>query len=386
MATINYASREICCKIVYYGAGFCGKTVSLNYIYKSVPAQYRGELISLATEQDRTLFFDFLALELGSVGGFDTKFQLYTVPGQVFYDATRKLVLRGVDGIVFVVDSQRTRLDENLRSFENLKQNLAEYGYDLAQIPWVIQYNKRDLPDIVSVKELEAEINQDKVASFESVAITGEGVREALKAVAGMVLKRIGSIAQVPQESMAQRDRVAVEAAGRGGTQREAVGGATGRVAAAEQGQVSKARFVAPKRLSPLDPPRRLGSFSVRQKCDLRWGGIRVGSASLEFSDRSNIDGKGSYQLSGTLKIFGLLRRYWLKLLAYRGEEKFTSQDGEEVYFAFSVEMAEEKPDRTPIALWMKNSRERTFHARCGVMGRALLISPEGKRHILKQQ
>jgi signal recognition particle receptor subunit beta len=392
MATVNYASREICCKIVYYGAGFCGKTVSLQYIHKSVPEQYRGELISLATEQDRTLFFDFLPLEVGSVGGFDTKFQLYTVPGQVFYNATRKLVLRGVDGIVFVVDSQRTRFRDNLESLDNLKENLADYGYEIGKIPWVIQYNKRDLPDIVPIAELEAEINKDSVASFETVAITGKGVKETLKAIAGKVLSHIGSLAQAQEGFAAPRGAATIPVAGKEETRpvASAAGVASPRVvpeaSGGQPGLQVGARFVAPRRLAAGDAARRFGSFSTRQKCDVRWAGIRIGSALLEFNDRSNFDGKGTFQLSGTIRILGLLRKYWLKLLAYRGEEKFFSESGENIYFVFSTAPAGVEPERTPVAVWVKNSREQTFYVRCGGAGGEVLISPQGRRHILKQR
>src|SRR5712664_1845333 len=150
MTFINYASREINCKIVYYGPGLCGKTTNLQHIFESTAPQARGKLISLATETDRTLFFDFMPLELGTVRGFKTRFHLYTVPGQVFYDASRKLILKGVDGVVFVADSQVERMEANLESFDNLRVNLAEQGYDLDRVPFVVQYNKRDLPNVVS--------------------------------------------------------------------------------------------------------------------------------------------------------------------------------------------------------------------------------------------
>ncbi len=188
MSFINYASREINCKIVYYGPGLCGKTTNLQFIYNKTAEESKGKMISLATETERTLFFDFLPLALGEIRGFKTRFHLYTVPGQVFYDASRKLILKGVDGVVFVADSQEERFDANIESMENLRDNLEEQGFDLDKIPFVIQYNKRDLPNISSVKELSDLLNPRQVPELEGCAMTGEGVFETLKAVAKLVL------------------------------------------------------------------------------------------------------------------------------------------------------------------------------------------------------
>jgi len=188
MSFINYASREINCKIVYYGPGLCGKTTNLQYVYQKTAPDAKGKMISLATETERTLFFDFLPLALGEIRGFKTRFHLYTVPGQVFYDASRKLILKGVDGVVFVADSQEERLDANIESLENLKINLEEQGYQLEKLPFIMQYNKRDLPNVSSVDEMRTLLNPSGVPEFEACATTGEGVFETLKAVAKQIL------------------------------------------------------------------------------------------------------------------------------------------------------------------------------------------------------
>ncbi len=192
MAFINYSAREINCKLVYYGPGLCGKTTNLKYIYEKTAADAKGKMISLATETERTLFFDFLPLALGEIRGFKTRFHLYTVPGQVFYDASRKLILKGVDGVVFVADSQEERFEANIESLENLKANLREQGYDFDKIPLVLQYNKRDLPNAVSVEELRNSLNPTgKLPDFEAAAQSGKGVFETLKALARLVLQEL---------------------------------------------------------------------------------------------------------------------------------------------------------------------------------------------------
>lgn len=188
MTFINYVAREINCKIVYYGPGLGGKTTNLQYLYDITNAENKGKLISLATETERTLFFDFLPLNLGQIRGLRTRFHLYTVPGQVFYDASRKLILRGVDGVVFVADSQEERLDANLESLSNLEQNLKEHGFDLPKIPYVLQLNKRDLPNAMPVEQLTKLLLVKGEPVFEAVAPRGTGVLETLKAVARQVL------------------------------------------------------------------------------------------------------------------------------------------------------------------------------------------------------
>ena len=191
MSLINYSSREINCKVVYYGPGLGGKTTNIQYVYEKLAPETKGKLVTLATEMDRTLFFDFLPLELGEVKGFKTRFHLYTVPGQVYYNASRKLILRGVDGIVFVADSSEARFDANIEALYNLHDNLKEYDLSLDEIPFVIQWNKRDMPDAIPVDELNKELNPEGYENFEAVAVNGVGVFDTLKCVAKMVLRQL---------------------------------------------------------------------------------------------------------------------------------------------------------------------------------------------------
>jgi mutual gliding-motility protein MglA len=224
MSMINYASREINCKLVYYGPGLGGKTTNLEHVYNKVAPSSRGKMISLATETERTLFFDFLPVDLGTIRGFKVKFHLYTVPGQVYYNASRKLILKGVDGVVFVADSQIERMDANIESMQNLYENMQQHGYDVTRIPFAIQYNKRDLPNAAPIAELQAALNPgwpvtepskqrvtpdpyheseflirqengqwiERAPYFEAVALTGEGVFDTLKAISKNVVKTLG--------------------------------------------------------------------------------------------------------------------------------------------------------------------------------------------------
>ena len=191
MSFINYSSREINCKIVYYGPGLCGKTTNLQYIYAKTSPDAKGKMISLATETERTLFFDFLPLSLGEIRGFKTRFHLYTVPGQVFYDASRKLILKGVDGVVFVADSQEARMEANSESLLNLDKNLKEQGYELKTVPLVLQLNKRDLPTALPADDMYRQLNFKGEPTFEAVAMNGTGVFDTLKAVAKLVLTEL---------------------------------------------------------------------------------------------------------------------------------------------------------------------------------------------------
>lgn len=191
MSFVNYHTKEINCKIVYYGPGLGGKTTNIQYIYQKTSSQNKGQMITLNTENERTLFFDFLPLDLGEIRGFKTRFHLYTVPGQVFYEASRKLILRGVDGLVFVADSQVERMEANIESYQGLERNLAEQGYDISKVPVIMQWNKRDLPNIVPTEDLQYQLNKRKFPAFEAVATTGQGVFETLKMVSKSVLLNI---------------------------------------------------------------------------------------------------------------------------------------------------------------------------------------------------
>lgn len=191
MVQINFALKEVNCKVVFYGPGMSGKTTNLEIVHQKAPEENKGELTSISTDGDRTLFFDFMPLDLGNVAGMRTKFQLYTVPGQVYYNSTRKLVLQGVDGVIFVADSDPEKMDENIESYANLIENLAEYGKDVRELPHVIQYNKRDLPSAMPVAEIDSRLNKFGVPAFEAIAYTGEGVFPTLKTLAAMVLESI---------------------------------------------------------------------------------------------------------------------------------------------------------------------------------------------------
>jgi len=214
MVQINFALKEVNCKVVFYGPGMSGKTTNLEIVHQKAPEENKGELTSISTDGDRTLFFDFMPLDLGNVAGMRTKFQLYTVPGQVYYNATRKLVLQGVDGVIFVADSDPEKIDENIESYANLIENLTEYGKDIRELPHVIQYNKRDLPNAMPVAELDKRLNKFGVPTFEAVAYTGEGVFPTLKTLAAMVLESIDKIdGRNPRKSVGAKAPAAAAAA-----------------------------------------------------------------------------------------------------------------------------------------------------------------------------
>ncbi len=211
MVSINYATREVSCKIVYYGPGLSGKTTNLQYVHQKVPSNTKGKLISLATDADRTLYFDFLPINIGSINGFAAKFQLYTVPGQVYYNATRKLVLRGVDGLVFVADSQPDKMDENIESLNNLKENLAEYGYSLEDVPIAIQYNKQDLPNVMTSEQMRPVLNPHGWPEFEASATEGFGVFDTLKCILKLVLDKAKTGGTAPKTTAAAPETPAAQ-------------------------------------------------------------------------------------------------------------------------------------------------------------------------------
>jgi mutual gliding-motility protein MglA len=198
MSLVNYSTKEITCKIVYYGPGRSGKTTNLQYVHTCVPDERKGQMVSLATETDRTLFFDFLPLDLGSISGFRTRLQLYTVPGQVYYNATRKLVLRGADGVVFIADSQAGQLEDNLESLRNLQENLLEQGLDIRELPIVMQYNKRDLPGVLPVELLDDRLNFRGIPSYAAAAVSGEGVFDTLRGISELVLRSLSRKFRAP--------------------------------------------------------------------------------------------------------------------------------------------------------------------------------------------
>jgi signal recognition particle receptor subunit beta len=245
MVQINFARKEVNCKIVYYGCGLSGKTTNLEVVHEKAPADRKGELTSIATEGDRTLFFDFMPLELGKVGGMNTKFQLYTVPGQVYYNATRKLVLQGADGVIFVVDSQAEKLQENKDSWQNLVENLREQGLDIKKIPLVIQYNKRDLPSAMPIEVLEREINVLGSPYFEAIAVTGEGVFPTLKKLSSMVL-----------DSLNKQYGVGGKVGAAAPPPREAVGARSSEIKKVESGELAK----------PREPPKEREAADGREK------------------------------------------------------------------------------------------------------------------------
>ena len=227
MVQINFALKEVNCKVVFYGPGMSGKTTNLEIVHQKAPEEHKGELTSISTDGDRTLFFDFMPLDLGKIAGMQTKFQLYTVPGQVYYNSTRKLVLQGVDGVIFIADSNPDKMAENIESYENLIENLTEYGKDIRELPHVIQYNKRDWPNALSVEEMDRQLNKFGVPTFEAVANTGEGVFPTLKTLAGMVLQSINKSEKGGSAGRAPAPRPAPAPAVQAAPQRAPAGTAT---------------------------------------------------------------------------------------------------------------------------------------------------------------
>ena len=352
MATLNYAFKELSCKIVYYGCGLCGKTTNLIHIHKTVPQKFRGDLVSLATEQDRTLFFDFLPLDLGEVKGFKTKFQLYTVPGQVYYNATRKLVLRGVDGLVFVADSQRDRLQENIDSLENLKQNLEEYGYhlqngpdDVEGVPWVLQYDKRDMPQVSTMEELNKVLNSGKVPVYEAVAVNGQGVKDTLKGISSLVIKKlnkdttsgIASEKPAPSASTSKSGPPApakVAAPAVKDDEYEPMDENEDELASASSpAKPEEKKGGIPKLPNPTSTPPQQAkaaapaksqdeapTLNVIHKCGARVLGMGLGSANLTLANLAGGDAN-QYQITGKVSFLGIFGSTWSRKLRYRGME-----------------------------------------------------------------
>ena len=356
MPNINQAFREIVCKIVYYGPGLGGKTTNLQVVHGNIPDDYRGNLVSLATEQDRTLFFDFLPVDVGEVKGYKTKFQLYTVPGQVFYNATRKLVLRDVDGVVFVADSQENRYQDSIDSFRNLNDNLRELGLEPDQVPLVLQYNKRDLPGVVSLEKLEETFNpQGKLRSFEAVAIEGTGIRETLREVCSQVLQRLKTQARIESDEDLVESRL--------------LGGAPGKPSPGTT-QPAGATSAAP-RAQRVGPP-----VETEQTCKVTWRGIGIGTGSVTISSMLNDLGDTEYTLSSNHRVLGL-RRHFVRTLKYIGEERFKVGLTEVEHHVLQDSGTSER--HVPISAYVaKSGAVRVYLAYQGVLGE-IRFGPQGE-------
>ncbi len=404
MATLNYAFKELSCKIVYYGCGLCGKTTNLIHIHKTVPQKFRGELVSLATEQDRTLFFDFLPLDLGEVKGFKTKFQLYTVPGQVYYNATRKLVLRGVDGLVFVADSQRDRYQENIDSLENLRLNLAEYGYRLAEgpndfegIPWVIQYNKRDMPQISSIEEMEKVVNVFNVPKYESVAVSGQGVKDTLKGISSLVIKKLNAETSPTSAEMSEAKKQEKRPApAKPSAPSQPAGPPAPAAQAPQQPQAPQAAAAAPAPAQPAaqqahtpgsaakeapaaarERPGGAPTLSVVQRCKARWRGLGLGSANLTLANLSG-DDSSMYQLTGKLSFLGVFKSTWSRKLRYLGKEERAVDRGSAKFHRF-----DSADDAWPeLEVLVRDDFDKSLYVNyLGKMGQVQIIPP-GKKPV----
>ncbi len=387
MATLNYAFKEISCKIVYYGCGLCGKTTNLIHVHKTVPGKFRGELVSLATEQDRTLFFDFLPLDLGEVKGFKTKFQLYTVPGQVYYNATRKLVLRGVDGLVFVVDSQKDRLQENLESFENLRQNLAEYGYKLQEskdddegIPWVLQLNKRDMPQISTDAEVIEALKLPGGANVvEAVAVNGTGVKETLKSISSLVIQKLnkggGALAGTGRPSS---DSSAPKAAAPGPVAAApAAAPPAAQPTPAPAAQPARPAAVAAAPAPAAAPPPAAAApaaIEVTQKCGAVWRGMKTGGGELKLIQIGMTD---EYQLTGVLSFVGVSKRSFSKKLVRRGLDART-YEGQEVEFLVFESAGDQ--DGPPLSVLVQNGEGNAMYFSYSSFWGEVSVLPEGRK------
>lgn len=382
MATLNYAFKEISCKIVYYGCGLCGKTTNLIHVHKTVPGKFRGDLVSLATEQDRTLFFDFLPLDLGEVKGFKTKFQLYTVPGQVYYNATRKLVLRGVDGLVFVADSQKDRVQENVESFNNLRENLQEYGYKLKEddsdtegIPWILQLNKRDMPQIIGPEEMAEALGvSTQVPMIDAVAVNGTGVRETLKAISGLVIKRLNtsggalassSPAPAAAPAKPKTDTSATPAAA---SKDEFSAGKQQKIEEKQKPQKPQKPIVPEPEPEPVKPE----PLFLTQECIGLWRGIKSGNGSITFNEKE--DGT-HYELSGSVSFLLGKREFNQQLQVVQVMTK--PYDGQEIDFTILKSAEGQKPQ---IEAHLARDQRMVFLQYNGFLGQIQLLPIDKKQ------
>jgi signal recognition particle receptor subunit beta len=351
MPTINYSFKEIVCKIVYYGPGLGGKTTNLQFVHTNVPQRHRGELVSLATEQDRTLFFDYLPLDIGDVKGFKTKFQLYTVPGQVFYNQTRKLVLRGVDGIAFIADSQRSRHKENVNSLENLRENLSEYGLELESIPFVMQYNKRDMPDAMPIDELRKDLNPNmQWPDFEAIAPDGSGVRETLRELCSQVLKKLNATANIVSDE-------------------QEVGERLGLIPDSESSTIESPIPMdsAAKNAPPLE---------ITQDSRVLWNGIGLGSGTISLTTIKNDKGFNEYSLSSNHKVLGL-KRSLLRSLKYVGEDRRQVNGIETVYHVLRDTSGSR--EASPITAFVEKQGYPKLYLIYAGLGGDMKIGPKGE-------
>ncbi len=386
MANINYAFKEVSCKIVYYGPGLCGKTTNLQIIHKTIPPKFRGDLVSLATEQDRTLFFDFLPLDLGEVKGFKTKFQLYTVPGQVYYRATRRLVLKGADGVVFVADSGPDRMEENRESLEDLRNDLESYGLSLETMPYVIQYNKRDLPDAIPLDQMEALLNPDHVPSFEAVAVNGVGVKETLKAIAALVIRRITEAAETKTSPVSELERRAAAAAGRSG-QVQAAGGSPGAVPPAvppAAPEVPSSQILRPVAApGPSRVERRaegdVPDLHILQRCDLHWLGLRVGSAVVEIARQDSSQESAPYLLTCQLMVLKVFRSTWKCPLVWSNEVNRVVNHHTVPFYELREKESDAGRNHSAV-VWVKKSFDKTCFVAYRAAAGEVHLTPSGRK------
>lgn len=356
MPTINYAFREIVCKIVFYGPGLGGKTTNLQFVHTNVPQKHRGDLVSLATEQDRTLFFDFLPLDIGDVKGFKTKFQLYTVPGQVFYNATRKLVLRGADGVAFIADSQESRRKDNIDSFNNLLENLREYDMDLETTPFIMQYNKRDLPDAMPIAELHKDLNPfGKFVEFEAVATDGTGVRESLRELSSQILRKLNQTANITSDEQEVGERL----------------GLLGSPPEAASTPVAQQTATTPG-------GRTVPELRVTQRSGLRWRGIDLGKGTLDISSLRTDQGDFEYTLTSNHRIAGI-KRSFVRSIKYVGEDRRKLNGRELVFYVFR----DVTPGMKPASVFVeKADRPRVYLEYAGIFG-DISVAPEGEQFLV---